>query len=139
MDRRDEIWRDFALTRRVESPAAASMATPKLDAADFVSEERLQNGLLALSLSRQARRRPAARHGSIALSGSQTNSFTVQGGLLLAGSNLRSRGLHEIGRIGRNMRASVSVRPLLGILAERTGLIAKKGSPRLCWPSAWCG
>ena len=37
------------------------------------------------------------------------------------------------------MQASVSVRPLLGILAQRTGLIAKKGPPRLCWPSAWCG
>jgi hypothetical protein len=24
-------------------------------------------------------------------------------------------------------------------VAERTGLIAKKGQPRLCWPSAWCG
>ena len=37
------------------------------------------------------------------------------------------------------MQARVSPRPLLGILAERTGLIAKKGPPRLCWPSAWCG
>ena len=37
------------------------------------------------------------------------------------------------------MQASVSPRPLLGILAvaERTGLIAKKGPPRLCRPSAW--
>ena len=40
------------------------MATPKLDGADFVSEERPQNGLLALSLSRQARRRPDPRRVS---------------------------------------------------------------------------
>ena len=37
------------------------------------------------------------------------------------------------------MQARVYPRPLLGILAERTGLIAKKGLPRLRWPSAWCG
>jgi hypothetical protein len=36
------------------------------------------------------------------------------------------------------MLARVNPRPLLGILPERTGLIAKKGPPRLCWPSAWC-
>jgi hypothetical protein len=57
---------------------------------------------------------------------------------LLARSSLRIRELHEIGRIGRNIRASVSVRPLLEILAERNGLIAKKGPPRLCWPPASC-
>jgi hypothetical protein len=54
-------------------------------------------------------------------------------------SNLRSRGLYEFSRIGSTLRASVSVRPFLGILAERTGLIAKKGPPRLSRPSAWCG
>ena len=32
------------------------MGTPKLDGADFVSEERPQNGLLALSPSHQVRR-----------------------------------------------------------------------------------
>jgi hypothetical protein len=36
------------------------------------------------------------------------------------------------------MQVSVSLRPLFGILAECTGLIAKKGPPRLGWPSAWC-
>ena len=36
------------------------------------------------------------------------------------------------------MRASVSIGPLLGRLAERTGLIAKKGPPRLSRPSVWC-
>lgn len=38
------------------------------------------------------------------------------------------------------MQARVSPRPLLGIpvVAEGTGLIAKKGLPRLCWPPAWC-
>jgi hypothetical protein len=36
------------------------------------------------------------------------------------------------------MQARVNLRPLLGILSERSGLIAKKGPPRLCWPSAWC-
>jgi hypothetical protein len=36
------------------------------------------------------------------------------------------------------MQARVNPRPLFGILAERTGLIAKKGPPRLCWPPAWC-
>jgi hypothetical protein len=52
--------------------------------------------------------------------------------------NLRSRGFHEIDRIGCDRRASVSVSPFLGIImAERTGLIAKKGPPRLSRPSAW--
>ena len=36
------------------------------------------------------------------------------------------------------MQARVSPRPLLGILAECTGLIANKGPPRLSGPSAWC-
>jgi hypothetical protein len=75
------------------------------------------------------------RRASVALGGSQINSFR-QGGLLLAHSNARSRGLHEISRIGRTLRANVSVGPLLGILAERTGLIAKEGPPRLSGPSA---
>jgi hypothetical protein len=37
------------------------VATPKLDGADFVSEERPQNGLLALSQSHQVWTRPDAR------------------------------------------------------------------------------
>ncbi len=41
MDRRDEIWPDSALTRRLESRAAASMAAPKLDAADFEGSMKL--------------------------------------------------------------------------------------------------
>jgi hypothetical protein len=53
-------------------------------------------------------------------------------------SNLRSSGSHEHGPIGLTVQARVGPRPLLGILAERTGLIAKKSPPRLCWPSAWC-
>jgi hypothetical protein len=77
------------------------------------------------------------RHASVALGGSQTNSFSLQGGLLLAHSNSRSSGLHQISRLGHTLRASVSVGPLLGILAERTGLIAKEGPPRLSRPSAW--
>jgi len=85
--------------------------------------------------------------GSLALGGLQANSSSVQRGPLPAKAapepntyrhNLRSRGSHELGPIGRNMQASVSLRPLLGILAERTGLIAKKGPPRRGWPSAWC-
>jgi hypothetical protein len=36
------------------------------------------------------------------------------------------------------MQARVNPRPFLGILAERTGLIAKKDPPRLWGPSAWC-
>ena len=36
------------------------------------------------------------------------------------------------------MQVSTSLRPLCGILAESTSLIAKKGPPRLFWPSAWC-
>ncbi len=37
------------------------MATPKLDGADFVSEEQPRNGLLALSQSHQVRTQPDAR------------------------------------------------------------------------------
>jgi hypothetical protein len=79
-------------------------------------------------------------HASIALSGSQTNSFSVRGGLLLACSNLRSRGLHEFGPLGLTLWAGVCPRQLLGLLAvtERHGLIAKEGPPRLRWPSARC-
>ena len=40
------------------------MATPKLDAADFVSEEQPQNDYPALSLSSQARKQPEARGAS---------------------------------------------------------------------------
>ena len=29
--------------------------------------------------------------------------------------------------------------PWILVVAEGEGLMAKKGSPRLCWPSAWCG
>jgi hypothetical protein len=61
MNRRNEIWRDSALTRPLESREPTTMATPKLDGADFVSEERPQNGLLALSHSYQVRKRPDAR------------------------------------------------------------------------------
>jgi hypothetical protein len=73
--------------------------------------------------------------GSLALSGTQTYSSKVQGGLLLAKAapepntyhrNLRSRGLHKLGPTGRNVQACISPRPLLGIPAECTGLIAKK-------------
>ncbi len=44
MDWRDEIWPDSALTRRLESRAAAGLAMPKLAAAEFVSEEQPENG-----------------------------------------------------------------------------------------------
>lgn len=60
MNRRSEIWRDSALTRPLESREATTMATSKLDGADFVSEERSQDGLLALSQSHQVRRGPDA-------------------------------------------------------------------------------
>src|SRR5271157_5656727 len=85
--------------------------------------------------------------GSFALGGTQTNSSSVQGGPVSAKAapepntyrrNLRSRRLHELGPIRRNMQARVSRRPPLGTVAERTGLIANKGPPRLCWASAWC-
>jgi hypothetical protein len=64
MDRGNEIWRDSILTRRLESRAATSMATPKLDGVDFVSQEQSQNGLLALYLSSLVRRRPDAHRAS---------------------------------------------------------------------------
>ena len=85
--------------------------------------------------------------GSVAVGGPQTNSSSLQGGLLSAKatpepntyrSNLRNRGSYELGPIRLTMQARVNLRPLLGILAERTGLIAKKRPPRLCWSSAWC-
>jgi hypothetical protein len=44
--------------------AATGIATPKVAAANFVSEEQPENGYLALSLSRQARRRPDVRRAS---------------------------------------------------------------------------
>ena len=53
--------------------------------------------------------------------------------------NLRSGRFHELGPMGLTMETSVSPRPLLVILAERTGLIAKKSPPRLCWPSTYYG
>lgn len=74
--------------------------------------------------------------GSVAVGGPQTNSSSLQGGLLSAKatpepntyrSNLRNRGSYELGPIRLTMQARVNLRPLLGILAERTGLIAKKG------------
>jgi hypothetical protein len=61
MGRRDKICRDSALKRGLDLPAVASMVPPRLAAADFVSEERLQNICPALSLNRQPRRRPDAR------------------------------------------------------------------------------
>jgi hypothetical protein len=64
MDRRDEILRYSARKQSLESRAAASVATPKPDAADFVSEEQPEKGHLALSLSRLERRRPDARRAS---------------------------------------------------------------------------
>jgi hypothetical protein len=84
-------------------------------------------------------------HALIALNGPQTNSSSVEGGLMMAKTatepnsyrgNLRSGEFHELGPIGLTMEASVSPRPLLVILAEHTGLIAKKSPPQLCWPSA---
>jgi len=81
----------------------------------------------------------------IAPSEPQTNSSSVEGRLLVAEAapepdtdrrNLRSHKSHELGPIGPNVRARGSPRRLLVILAERTDLIAKKGPPRLCWPSA---
>ena len=113
------------------------MATPKFAAADFVSEEQPENGYLALSLSHVGNPTRAERHASIALSGPQTSSSRIHGGRLLAKAapepetdrrNLRSRGVYEL-----------PLRSLFGTLAEPTSLIAKKGAPPLCWPSAWYG
>ena len=89
------------------------------------------------------------RHSAITMSGAQTNSCNVQGGLLLGKAapqpnpyrrNLRSPSSLELGPIGLTLWASVSRRPLLGILAviERHGLIAKKSPPRMPRPSASC-
>jgi hypothetical protein len=50
-DRGEKTGRDSALTRRLESPATASMETPKLDAMDFESEKRPRKGYIALSWS----------------------------------------------------------------------------------------
>jgi len=55
MGQRDEISRDSGVTRRLEAPAAAATATPRLDAVDFVSEERPLDGYIVLSLSRRTR------------------------------------------------------------------------------------
>jgi hypothetical protein len=60
------------------------------------------------------------RHALVALGRSQINSFSLQSARLLAHSNSRSRGLHEIRRIGRTLRASVPVCGELLILAECT-------------------
>ena len=81
----------------------------------------------------------AARHSAIALSGSQINSSSAQGGLLLARSNLRRRGSYARNPTGLTMQVSVSLRPLFGIPAECSGLIAKKSPPRLSRPSASSG
>jgi len=54
----DEIWRVLALARRLES--AATTATPKLVAVDFVSEERPPNRCVALLSSGLPRRQRAA-------------------------------------------------------------------------------
>jgi hypothetical protein len=48
MHRRNKISRVSALMRRLESPPATTMATPKLDAVDFGSEARPRNGYVAL-------------------------------------------------------------------------------------------
>jgi hypothetical protein len=86
------------------------------------------------------------RHTSVALSRSQTNYSRLQRELLMAktatepkahGGDLRSRGSHDLGPIRPDLQASVFPRPLLGILAESTGLMVNKGPPRLGWPSAW--
>jgi hypothetical protein len=79
---------------------------------------------------------------SPALGGPQTNSSSIHGGLLSAKAtpepntqhrNLRNRVSHELDPTGLTMQARVSPRSFLVILAERTGLIGKKGPPRLCW------
>ena len=84
----------------------------------------------------------SAHSGTVALGGSQTKFSSVQRGLSSAKTTpkpkshsckLRSRGSHEI-RPGT--QAHEFPRPFLRILAERTGLIAKKSSPRLSRPSA---
>jgi hypothetical protein len=86
-------------------------------------------------------------NGSFALGGAQANSSSVEGSLLWAKAapepntyrpNLGCRGPYERSPTVLTLRARVSLRQLLGILAERTGLIAKKSPPRLCRPSAWC-
>jgi len=87
------------------------------------------------------------RHSAIAVSGPQTDSSIVQGGLRSPKAatepnpnhrNLRSSGSLELGPIGGTPWVSVFPRPFLVILAvtERRGLIAKKSPPRLVRPSA---
>ena len=86
-------------------------------------------------------------HSNIALSGEHTDSSNMQGRLWLGKAapaphtdrrDLRNLGSLEVGPIQLNMQAGVSPRSLLGIMAERTGLIAKKSPPRLSRPSASC-
>src|SRR5713101_5113896 len=91
--------------------------------------------------------RHSVHRGSLALGGTQTDSSSVSGRLLVAKAapepdtdrrNLRSRGSHELGPIGANRRARGSQRPCLGILAKCSGFIAQEAPPRLGWPSARC-
>jgi hypothetical protein len=51
--------------RGLESPAVAAKATHELDAVDFVSEERPQNGHIAISSSRRTRKQRDARGASL--------------------------------------------------------------------------
>ena len=78
-------------------------------------------------------------NGSFALGGAQANSSSVEGSLLWAKAapepntyrpNLGCRGPYERSPTVLTLRARVSLRQLLGILAERTGLIAKKSPPQ---------
>jgi len=78
------------------------------------------------------------RHSAVALREAQVNSSSAQSELSLAHSNLRHHGSFARNPTGLTMQVSTSLRPLWGILAESTGLIAKKGPPRLFWLSAWC-
>jgi hypothetical protein len=78
------------------------------------------------------------RRSAIVLSGAQINFSSAQSGLVVGTYNLRHRGSFALNPTGLTMQLSTSLRPLFGILAECTRLIAKKGPPRLCWPSAWC-
>jgi hypothetical protein len=87
------------------------------------------------------------RHASIPINGAQTNTFNVQCRLRLRKAapashtdrcEWRNLGSLALGPVGFNMQASISPRSQLGILAERTGLIAKKSPPRLSRPSASC-
>ena len=62
--RRDEIQRDYDLTRHLESPATAAVATPELHTVDFASEQRPNDGCGALSMRGQAPPPPEARGAS---------------------------------------------------------------------------